>query len=430
MLSIHLQMTKSEFSLFLRLFRESFLFAFEALRVNKLRTFLSLLGITIGIFAIISVFTVTDALEKKIRSDVQSLGDNVIYVQKWPWVPEGGDEYPWWKYMNRPLPGYKEMGELQKKTDREESIAYVASISDQVIKYLSSSVENTEMLCVSHQYDQIKSFEIEEGRYFSDHESASGPPIAIIGADISTALFKNQSAIGKEITVRGTKFTIIGVVQKEGSSLVGNSSDSQVIIPLNYARNLVNLRSDAMQPYFMVKAKPNVSLPELRDDLKGAMRSIRKLKPMEEDDFALNETSLLTNGMKEVFTTLGIAAWIIGGFSILVGGFGIANIMFVSVKERTSIIGIQKSLGSKNYFILLQFLVESVVLCIIGGIVGLMLVFLLAQLVSMFMDFTFVLTMNNMLMGVAISATVGILSGYIPAHNASRMNPVDAIRAN
>ena len=421
---------KSEIRLFLRLFRESFLFAFEALRVNKLRTFLSLLGITIGIFAIISVFTVTDALEKKIRSDVESLGDNVIYVQKWPWVPEGGDEYPWWKYMNRPLPGYKEMAELQKKSDREEAVAFVATIGDQTIKYLSNAVENTEILCVSHQYDQIKSFELEEGRYFSEHESVSGPPIAMIGYDIAGALFKGQSAVGKEISVRGTKFTIIGVIQKEGSSLVGNSSDSQVIIPLNFARNLINLRSESMEPYFMVKAKPTVSLPELRDDLRGAMRSIRKLKPKEDDDFALNETSLLTNGMKQVFRTLGIAAWIIGGFSIMVGGFGIANIMFVSVKERTSIIGIQKSLGSKNYFILLQFLVESVVLCIIGGMVGLLLVFLLAQAISMFMDFTFVLTMNNIIMGIVISATVGILSGYIPAHQASRMNPVDAIRAN
>ncbi len=421
---------KSELSLFLRLFRESFLFAFEALRVNKLRTFLSLLGITIGIFAIISVFTVTDALEKKIRSDVESLGDNVIYVQKWPWVPEGGDEYPWWKYMNRPLPGYKEMGELQKKSDREDAVAFVASINGETIKYLSNAVENSEILCISHHYDQIKSFEIEEGRYFSEHESVSGPPIALIGADIAAALFKSQSALGKEISVRGTKFTIVGVIQKEGSSLVGNSSDSQVIIPLNYARNLVNLRSESMQPYFMVKAKPNVSLPELRDDLRGAMRSIRKLKPKEDDDFALNETSLLTNGMKQVFSTLGIAAWIIGGFSIMVGGFGIANIMFVSVKERTSIIGIQKSLGSKNYFILLQFLVESVVLCIIGGIVGLLLVYLLAQAISLFMDFTFILTLNNIIMGIVISATVGILSGYIPAHQASRMNPVDAIRAN
>jgi putative ABC transport system permease protein len=420
----------SQFPLFIRLFRESFLFAFEALRVNKLRTFLSLLGITIGIFAIISVFTVTDALEKKIRSDVESLGDNVIYVQKWPWVPEGGDEYPWWKYMNRPLPGYKEMGELQKKTDREESIAYVASINGQIIKYSSSSVENTEILCVSHQYEQIKSFDLQEGRYFSEHESASGPPIAMIGADVANALFKGESPLGKQISVRGSKFTIIGVLKKEGSSLVGNSSDSQIIIPLNYARNLVNLKSDAMQPYFMVKAKPGVGLPELRDDLRGAMRSIRKLKPREDDDFALNETSLLTNGMKQVFSILGLTGWIIGGFSILVGGFGIANIMFVSVKERTSIIGIQKSLGSKNYFILLQFLVESVVLCIIGGLFGLLLVFLLAQGISMVVDFNFILTFNNILMGVLISASVGVLSGYIPAYNASRMNPVDAIRAN
>ncbi len=420
---------KSPLNLFLRLFRESFLFAFEALRVNKLRTILSLLGITIGIFAIISVFTVTDALERKIRNDVESLGDNVIYIQKWPWVPEGGDEYPWWKYMNRPLPGYKEMEELRRKSDLHESIAYVATLSNQVIKFSNSAVENCIVLCVSHEYDQIKSFELREGRYFTEHESVSGPPIALIGADIADALFVNQNPIGNDISIRGTKFHIIGVIEKEGSSLVGNSSDNQVLIPLNFARNVVNLRSDAMDPYFMVKAKEDISLTELKDDLKGSMRSIRKIKPREEDDFALNETSLLSKGMKQVFSTLNIAGWIIGGFSILVGGFGIANIMFVSVKERTGIIGIQKSLGSKNYFILLQFLVESVVLCIIGGLFGLTLVYLLAQAVSMTMDFKFVLTFNNLLMGLLISAAVGIISGYIPAHQASRMNPVDAIRA-
>jgi putative ABC transport system permease protein len=321
------------------------------------------------------------------------------------------------------------MEELRRKSDLHESIAYVATLSNQVIKYSNSAVENCIVLCVSHEYYQIKSFELREGRYFSDHESASGPPIALIGADIADALFVNQNPIGNDISIRGTKFNIIGVMEKEGSSLVGNSSDNQVLIPLNFARNVVNLRSDAMDPYFMVKAKEGISLTELKDDLKGSMRSVRKIKPREDDDFALNETSLLSKGMKQVFSTLNIAGWIIGGFSILVGGFGIANIMFVSVKERTGIIGIQKSLGSKNYFILLQFLVESVVLCIIGGLFGLALVYLLAQAVSMTMDFKFVLTFNNLLMGLLISATVGIISGYIPAHQASRMNPVDAIRS-
>jgi putative ABC transport system permease protein len=389
-----------------------------------------LLGITIGIFAIISVFTVTDALERKIREDVASLGNNVIYIQKWPWVPEGGDEYPWWKYMNRPLPGYKEMAELQRKTSTQEAIAYVATLGNQTIKYQSSSIENAQVLCVSHDYDQIKNLELSDGRYFTEIESNAGRPMALLGADVNASLFKGENAIGKTIVIRGFKFTVIGTIEKEGSSMVDNSSDNCIIIPVNFARNLVNLRSDRIDPYFLVKAKDGISTTELKDDLRGAMRSIRKLSPKESDDFALNEISLLSNGLESLFSMLSVAGWIIGGFSILVGGFGIANIMFVSVKERTPIIGIQKSLGSKNYFILLQFLIEAIVLCIFGGCIGLVLVFLLATLAGSATGFDLALTVGNIVLGIGISATIGIISGYVPAYQASRMNPVDAIRAN
>ena len=427
---LYIRMMKSQFSIFLRLFRESFLFAFEALRVNKLRTFLSLLGITIGIFAIISVFTVVDALESKVRTDVQSLGNDVIYIQKWPWVANEGGDYPWWKFLNRPLPGYKEMSDLNHKLSSVKAVAYVASLSGQLIKYKNSTVENADVLCVSQDYNQIKSFELDEGRYFTENESQSGKPIALIGASIRDALFPNESAIGEVLTVRGSKFSIVGVVKKEGSSLVDISLDNELIIPVNYARNLVNLRSDRIDPYFMVKAKTDVPMVEMREDVKGAMRSIRKLKPRQDDDFALNETSLLSSGLNEMFHTLGIAGWIIGGFSILVGGFGIANIMFVSVRERTSIIGIQKSLGARNYFILLQFLVEAVVLCVIGGIIGLLIVFGLAVLASGATGFNLALTAGNIAMGIFISASIGIISGFVPALRASQMNPVEAIRTN
>ncbi len=415
--------------LFIRLFSESFLFAIQALRVNKLRTLLSLLGITIGIFAIISVFTITDALERKIRKDVASLGNNVIYVQKWPWVPEDGDEYPWWKYMNRPVPGIKEMDELQKKMESAEAMAYVAAIEGQTIKYKSSSVENCQIVCASHDYDKVRNFELEDGRYFTDGESNIGKPVAVIGADVANALFPNGNAIGNVLVVRASKITIIGTIKKEGSSMVGNSSDNCVIVPVNFARSLINLRSREMDPFIVIKAKEGITTGEMRDELHGAMRGVRKLQPRESNDFALNETSLLTNSLNQLFSTLSIAAWIIGGFSILVGGFGIANIMFVSVKERTHIIGIQKSLGSKNYFILFQFLFEAIVLCIIGGIMGLLLVLLLSIAASSLADYDFALTIGNIMTGILISATIGIISGYVPAHQAAQMNPVDAIRA-
>jgi len=416
--------------LFLRLFRESFLFAFEALRVNKLRTFLSLLGITIGIFAIISVFTVTDSLERKIRKDVSSLGNNVIYIQKWPWVPEGDGEYPWWKYMNRPLPGIKEMAELEKKSSSVEAMAYLADLGNQTIKYKSSSAENCVVNCVSHDYDIVKIFDLDDGRYFTENESVSGKPVALIGADVKSALFPNHSSLDQQITIRGYKLTIIGELKKEGSSLIDNTSDNCVIIPVNFARSLINLRSNDIDPTIIVKAKEGVSMTEMKDEIRGSMRGVRKLQPRETDDFALNETSLLTNSLDQLFTTLGLAGWIIGGFSILVGGFGIANIMFVSVKERTNIIGIQKSLGSKNYFILLQFLVEAVILCIIGGGIGLIFVLLLSIAASNATGMDLALTFGNIIMGIIISASIGVISGYVPALQASRMNPVDAIRAN
>lgn len=421
---------QTRISLFLKLFRESFLFAFEALRVNKLRTILSLLGITIGIFAIIAVFTVVDALETKVRTDVQSLGNDVIYIQKWPWVANENGDYPWWKYLNRPLPGYKEMNDLQRKINSVDAVAYVASLGGQLIKYKNSTIENADILCVSQDYNKIKTFELKEGRYFTESESQSGKPIALIGAGIEEALFPEGNALGKMLTVRGSKFTIIGVVKKEGSSLVDISLDNNLVIPVNYARNLVNLRSDRIDPYFMVKAKQGVMMAEMRDDVKGSMRSVRKLKPRQEDNFALNETSLLASGLDQMFKTIGIAGWIIGGFSILVGGFGIANIMFVSVRERTHIIGIQKSLGSKSYFILLQFLVEAIVLCIIGGSIGLLFVYGLSVAASHAVDFNFVLTAGNISMGLIISGSIGVISGFVPALRASQMNPVEAIRSN
>jgi putative ABC transport system permease protein len=418
--------------MFLKLFGESFLFAMQALRVNKLRTFLSLLGITIGIFSIILVFTITDALETKVRTDVESLGKNVIYIQKWPWVPEeGGDgEYPWWKYLNRPLPGYKEMDDLEKQISTAQAMAYVATISGQLIKFENSSIENAQILCVSQGYQDIKSFELQDGRYFTEHESSTGTPICLIGYNIANSLFPDGGALDKKISVRGSKFTVIGIVKKEGKSLVDISLDDAIVIPVNYARNLVNLRSDRIDPYIMVRANPGISSLQLKDDLKGTMRSIRRLQPRESDDFSLNEISLLSGGLEAMFKTLSIAGWIIGGFSILVGGFGIANIMFVSVKERTHIIGIQKSLGSKSYFILMQFLVEAIVLCIIGGLFGLAIVYLLASIASSALDFNLLLTVKNIVLGISISCSIGIISGIIPAYIASRLDPVDAIRAN
>ena len=413
--------------IFLRLFGESIGFAWSALVTNKLRSFLSLLGITVGIFAIISVFTMTDSLESKLRDSVKSLGDNVIYVQKWPWT--FGPDYPWWKYIQRPVPSINELGLVERNSLKGEAFAFEVTAKG-TAKYRSNSVENSDLICVSREYDKIRSFEIREGRYFSENESSSGRAVCIIGNTIADGLFGVEYPIGKEIKVRGSKLMVIGVLKKEGESMIGNNVDTQVLIPINYARNLIDLRSDRFDPVILVKAKAGVTNDELIAELMGVMRGIRKLKPIADDDFALNQTSMISGQIGDLFNVVGIAGWIIGGFSILVGGFGIANIMFVSVKERTNLIGIQKSLGAKNYFVLLQFLFESVMLSVIGGIIGLILIYVGTFIVSSLMDMEINLTQSNIILGLTISALIGVVSGFVPAYNGSQLDPVEAIRTN
>ena len=420
--------TFANIMLFLKLCKESFLFAINALVVNKLRTVLSLLGISIGIFAIISVFTVVDSLQDNLQTSISSLGDNVIYVQKWPW--EFGSDYPWWKYMNRPLPGYSELEEVRKRTTLAKAISFMADLPGSIIKYKENSVENADFIGVASDYENIKSFEIAEGRYFTANEIEYGRGICLIGADIADNLFAGRTALGETISAEGRKLEIIGVFKKEGISMVGNSMDNMLIIPINYARNIIDIRKDRMDPFIMVKGKEGITNEQLMDELRGVMRAIRKLKHKEDDNFALNETKMISLQVESLFSFVNIAGWVIGGFSILVGGFGIANIMFVSVKERTNIIGIQKSLGAKNYFILLQFLVEAVVLSLLGGIIGLILVYIGTLIAGGMFDFGLNLTKGNILLGLFVSGFIGMVSGFIPAWNASRLDPVEAIRAN
>jgi len=419
---------KNKFRIFIKLFRESYLFAFQAIIVNKLRTILTLLGITIGIFSIISVFTVFDSMENKIRDSINTLGDNVLFIQKWPWA-FGGD-YPWWKYLSRPIAKPKELTEIEKRSLAYESATFVAASSGATAKYLNNSISDLLIQVATHDYNKVISLDISKGRYFSLSESLSGKAVAIIGYDIAEALYDQSDPIGKEITINGRKATVIGVFAKEGDDNFGKSNDNLILLPLEFGRNIVDINSEGSDPTIIVKAKPNVSNQELKDELTGIMRSVRMLKPSVEDNFAINEMSLLTKGFENIFNTIGIIGWIIGAFSLIVGGFGIANIMFVSVKERTTLIGIQKSLGAKNYFILLQFLFEAVILSIIGGIVGLLIIFAGTILVTYAFDFKLALSLGNILLGLSVSFFIGLVSGFIPAYSASRLNPVDAIRSN
>lgn len=409
--------------LILRLIRESYIFAFQAIVVNKIRTFLSLLGITIGIFCVISVFTVFDSMENAIRKSIDSLGSNVLYIQKWPWAM-GGD-YPWWKYYQRPEPTLEDMKEIEKRSSLYDAVAFMSQTS-KTVKRSSNYIENVSVSGVSQDFNKVWDFELASGRYFSPIESVTGRPIAVIGADIASNLFPDEDPIGKKVKIFGRNIEVIGVIKKEGEDFFGNSNDKTVVVPINYFKTLVNL--DEIGTTLIVKAKPLVSNEELKDELTGIMRSIRKLKPSAEDNFAINETDIISKGFDSLFSVIAMVGWIIGGFSLLVGGFGIANIMFVSVKERTSIIGIQKALGAKNYFVLLQFLFEAVFLSLIGGILGLLIILIMTLIVSATTSFQLILTEGNIFLGIGVSALIGLVSGIIPAYSASRLDPVEAMR--
>ena len=410
--------------IFLRLIGDSIKFAFSSLINNKLRTFLSLLGVTIGIFSIISVMTTIDSLERTIRDNVSSLGNNTIYIQKWPW--SFGSDYPWWKYVQRPLPKIDEAELVKIRSVFADNVAFVASTA-KTVKYDKLAVENTGIMFASHDYGNIRDFNIDKGRYFSEQESYTGKNVAIIGDFVAQELYQGAEPLGKTIEISGSKLNVIGVFKKEGEDMFSNSMDMMVLAPINFGKTIFDVESDALNPFITVSAKENVPVNQLIDELSIIMRTIRRLKPMEEDDFAINQASMITKGLDSIFGIIDIAGWIIGGFAILVGGFGIANIMFVSVKERTRQIGIQKAIGAKSYLILTQFLTEAVVLSLVGGIIGLVLVWLLTLLVSGITPLTFALSLQNIASGTIISVVIGIVSGFAPARKAASLDPVTAI---
>ena len=408
-------------------FEESFGFAFHSLVSNRLRTFLSVLGIAVGIFAIISVYAMVDSLERSIRSSVKGLGSDIVYVQKWPWGG-GGGEYPWWKYFQRPETDYRDYLQLQSRMGRTEGIAAVLGTRP-TLSAGSNTAENTQLRGVTEHYTALWKLKFDQGRSFTSTESRGGRPVMVVGSTVATGLFPSGNALGKEVQAMGKTFTVIGVLEKEGASLIGESHDEQALVPAAYLRTFVNSQSSGGFT-LMIRAAPGQSTASLKSEIRGHMRSIRRLKPQSDDNFALNESSSLSSGLDQMFGIIGFAGTIIGGFSVLVGGFGIANIMFVSVRERTGQIGIQKAMGARKSFILSQFLVESVLLSLLGGVLGLMAVGILILVARQWTDFNLAMSVWNALQGLGISAIIGLLAGLIPAYMGAKLDPVEAIRVN
>ncbi|SFD85468.1 putative ABC transport system permease protein [Chitinophaga sp. CF118] len=403
--------------------------ALQELRVNKLRTFLSLLGITIGIFCIIIVLTVTNSLESNVRNDLAALGDDVIFIQKWPW--EGGPDAPWWKYMNRPLPEFRELKYIQEKVHTSSAAAFAFSANDKRVEYKSDYLDGVDFMAVSQDYDKVQQVSIIGGHFFVGKENDGSSNVAILGANLWEGLFGSaEAALGKTIRISGRPTKVVGVLKKKGSSMLDIVNyDNVIIVPYKYGRTIVDERRFA-DPFLLVKAAPTVPVEEMKDELRGTMRAIRRLRPTVQDDFSLNEITSASGNLNTIFGNINIGGFFIAIFALIVGGFGIANIMFVTVKERTNIIGLKKAIGARRNVILLEFLLESVLLCVIGGGIGIFTVYLITLAVNSVSTFTLTLTLANIILGMSISAIVGILAGFIPAFSASKLDPVVAIRSN
>lgn len=414
--------------MFFKLIYESIVQAFQQLSANKLRSFLSLTGISIGIICIISVLSAVDSLKENVNASFEKLGNDVLYIDKMPWNEDPSQN--WWKYQKRPQPDIEDLEIIKKNSKLSSQASFSVFIPGKTIKFGSNSVEGAYMAGVTEDYTDIFNLEFDKGRFMTPFEAANGSNKVVLGYVLAENLFGSIDPIGKEVKIKGLDFQVIGVLKKEGATLINIFQfDEAALVSFNTAKKLINVRSKySWGTSLNVKAMAGVNLDDLKDEITGILRSARKIKPREAENFAVNQLSMFTNLLEPIFSTMNVVGIFIGGFSILVGMFSVANIMFVSVKERTAIIGIKKALGARPIIILLEFLIESIVLCLVGAIIGLLIVFGLLKIATAVFHYDIYLSWGNVLIAMILSLVIGVLSGLIPAWQAARLDPVEAMR--
>lgn len=409
----------------LNIIRNSLRLTFQELRVNKLRTALSLTGVAFGIFCIISVLATVNSMERNIQNEVKSLGSNTIYIDKWDY--SGGPDQPIWKFRARPTPKFEEAAMVKERAVLLDDISFLMQ-TQATISHKDDVLQSVSMYGINEAQMVIQPLSFDQGRYFSASEFNAGSNVCLIGYTNAENLFGTpERALGQHIDVKGKKATVVGVIKKEGKNLIGWDYDNCVMLPYKFCKQL--FEETWANPILIAKGKEGVTTSALMDELKGIMRQIRRLSPTQEDNFSLNSVEAFSKAITGFFSTVNVVGAIIGGISLIVGLFGIANIMFVTVRERTSIIGLKKAIGAKKGSILFEFLMEATLLCIMGGAMGLFFVWILTLILSGPLNFPVYISIPMLITTIIICVSVGILAGIIPASQAAKMDAVVAIRS-
>lgn len=405
---------------------EGWRIAAAQIRANKLRSILTALGVIIGIVAVTLMGTAINGIDIGFERSLSMLGDDVLYVAKWPW----GNVSDWWNYVNRPPLLATQAADLQRLIDNSPrtELAFAVPVAQRgsSVRFGQNRVTGVQIVGSTVAYAQTSTAEITAGRFFTETEANTGRAVCVLGSDVADALFPGISPLDQQVQIKGSPFTVVGVYGKQGSFLGLFSFDARVITPLNAYRKVFDIRRGIG---FQVKVKDKTHLAEATDELVGAMRRVRAQLVGERDNFTVNQQEAFKQQLDPVKSGIALAGLFITGLSLFVGAIGIMNITFVSVKERTKEIGTRKALGARRRTILLQFLIEAVAICLIGGVVGLTLTFGLCLIVqhalpSLPVEFSFSLVLISM----AVSVVTGVVSGFLPAWGASRLDPVVALR--
>ncbi len=401
-------------------FKEVLAIALRAIRANKMRAILTTLGIIIGIVAVTTMSTAIIGLREAFLTSISSLGSDVLYVDKFPWFAMGD----WSKFRNRKDITYDQFERLQSMMQNYEAMAPTKSSFGPSVKRKGNQVQSVVVYGTTVDYQKTNQINLEDGRFLNGLEVQNGRKVCIIGKDIEKELFPNESPLNKIIKVNGVPIRVIGLLEKQGNFLGSFSADGQIIMPIKTFESVIGQARNRMS--IAVKVGDVEKLDDAREEIISVMRIIRKIPAGKEDDFAVNQQEAFKQMYDDTIGVVAIAGVVITALSLFVGAIGIMNIMFVSVTERTKEIGIRKAIGAKTWSILLQFLTESAIICLIGGIIGLMISFPLSLIINQFLPTA--MPLNVVFLALLISAVVGIISGFLPAWKAAHLDPVDALR--